>query len=67
MHTTGSVGLGRQLYSDRSVTALLLSKLLTILLALFQQWTLPVSSERLPARKINPGVWCEQSADQLLR
>ncbi|MGB5259245.1 MAG: DUF6498-containing protein [Gammaproteobacteria bacterium] len=42
MDTTGTIGLSRQLYSDRSVTALLLSNLLTIILAVFQHWDVHV-------------------------
>jgi hypothetical protein len=38
MDTTGPIGLTGKLNSDRSVTALLLSNLLTIILAVFQQW-----------------------------
>ncbi|NNJ94412.1 MAG: hypothetical protein HKP57_06685 [Halobacteria archaeon] len=42
MDTTGTIGLTGKLYSDRSVTALLLSNLLTIMLAVFQQWDVHV-------------------------
>ena len=42
MDTTGPIGLTGRLYSDRSVTALLLSNLLTIILAMFQQWDVHV-------------------------
>ncbi len=42
MNTTGTLGLTRQLYNDRSVTALLLSNIMTIVLAVFQQWDVHV-------------------------
>ncbi len=42
MDTSGTIGLTGKLYSDRSVTALLLSNLLTIILAVFQQWDVHV-------------------------
>ena len=42
MDTTGTLGLTRQLYSDRSVTALLLSNFVTIVLAVLQQWDVHV-------------------------
>jgi hypothetical protein len=42
MDTTGTIGLTGKLYRDRSVTALLLSNLLTIILAVFQQWDVHV-------------------------
>jgi hypothetical protein len=42
MDTSATLGLTRQLYSDRSVTALLLSNFVTIVLAVYQQWDVHV-------------------------
>ena len=42
MENSETLSLGRQLTGDRSVTALVLSNLLTIILALWQQWDVHV-------------------------
>ena len=42
MENSGTLNLTRQLYSDRSLTVLVLSNLLTIVLAVVQQWDVHV-------------------------
>ena len=38
MDNSGTLDLTRRFYTDRSLTVLVLSNLLTIMLAVFQQW-----------------------------